>query len=59
PISAIRVDQSGAAYVEKAGAHDQLSRVAVKPGVVGDTLVQVTPAAGASLAAGDRVVVSR
>jgi peptidoglycan hydrolase-like protein with peptidoglycan-binding domain len=58
PVAAIVTTGSGTSYVTVAGGHGKQTQIAVTPGISENGYVQVTPAAGARLAAGDRVVVS-
>ncbi|MGH3204368.1 MAG: peptidoglycan-binding protein [Streptosporangiaceae bacterium] len=58
PVAAIVTTGSGTSYVTVAGGHGKQTQVAVTPGISENGYVQVTPAAGGRLAAGDRVVVS-
>jgi peptidoglycan hydrolase-like protein with peptidoglycan-binding domain len=58
PVAAIVTTGSGTSYVTVAGADGKQTQVPVTPGISENGYVQVTPAAGHKLAAGDRVVVS-
>jgi hypothetical protein len=58
PVAAIVTTASGTSYVTVAGAHGKQTQVPVTPGISENGYVQVTPARGGKLAAGDRVVVS-
>jgi len=58
PVAAIVTTGSGTSYVTVAGADGKQTQVPVTPGISENGYVQVTPAAGGRLAAGDRVVVS-
>ena len=58
PVAAIVTTGSGTSYVTVAGGHGHQTQVAVTPGISENGYVQVTPARGGRLVAGDRVVVS-
>jgi peptidoglycan hydrolase-like protein with peptidoglycan-binding domain len=58
PVAAIVTTGSGTSYVTVAGGHGQQTQVAVAPGISENGYVQVTPARGGRLVAGDSVVVS-
>ena len=58
PVAAIVTTASGTSYVTEAGADGKRTQVAVTPGISENGYVQVTPASGGRLAAGDSVVVS-
>ena len=58
PVAAIVTTGSGTSYVTVAGGHGQQTQVAVTPGISENGYVQVTPARGSRLVAGDSVVVS-
>ena len=58
PVAAIVTTGSGTSYVTVAGAGGKQTQVAVTPGISENGYVQVRPARGGRLAAGDRVVVS-
>ncbi len=58
PVAAIVTTGSGTSYVTVAGADGKQTQVPVTPGISENGYVQVTPAAGHKLAAGDSVVVS-
>jgi peptidoglycan hydrolase-like protein with peptidoglycan-binding domain len=58
PVAAIVTTGSGTSYVTVAGGHGQQTQVAVTPGISENGYVQVTPARGGKLVAGDSVVVS-
>jgi hypothetical protein len=58
PVAAIVTTGSGTSYVTVAGADGKQAQVAVTPGISENGYVQVTPATGHKLAAGDSVVVS-
>ena len=58
PVAAIVTTGSGTSYVTVAGGHGQQTQVAVTPGISENGYVQVTPARGGRLVAGDSVVVS-
>ena len=58
PVAAIVTTGSGTSYVTVAGADGKQTQVPVTPGISENGYVQVTPAAGHKLTAGDSVVVS-
>jgi hypothetical protein len=58
PVAAIVTTGSGTSYVTVVGAGGKPVQVPVTPGISENGYVQVTPAAGHKLAAGDSVVVS-
>ena len=58
PVAAIVTTGSGASYVTVVGADGKQAEVPVTPGISENGYVQVTPATGHNLAAGDSVVVS-
>lgn len=58
PIAAVVTTGSGTSYVTVAGADGKQTQVPVTPGISENGYVQVTPASGHKLAAGDSVVVS-
>ena len=58
PVAAVVTTGSGTSYVTVAGAGGKQTQVAVTPGISENGYVQVTPATGHKLAAGDSVVVS-
>jgi peptidoglycan hydrolase-like protein with peptidoglycan-binding domain len=58
PVAAIVTTGSGTSYVTVAGADGKQTQVPVTPGISENGYVQVTPASGDKLAAGDNVVVS-
>jgi len=58
PVAAIVTTGSGTSYVTVAGRNGKQTQVPVTPGIAENGYVQVTPAAGRKLAAGDSVVVS-
>jgi peptidoglycan hydrolase-like protein with peptidoglycan-binding domain len=58
PVAAIVTTGSGTSYVTVAGADGKQAQVPVTPGISENGYVQVTPATGHKLAAGDSVVVS-
>ena len=58
PVAAIVTTGSGTSYVTVAGGHGKQTQVAVTPGISENGYVQVTPARGGRLVAGDSVVVS-
>jgi multidrug efflux pump subunit AcrA (membrane-fusion protein) len=58
PVAAIVTTASGTSYVTVAGADGKQTQVPVTPGISENGYVQVTPAPGHKLAAGDNVVVS-
>jgi peptidoglycan hydrolase-like protein with peptidoglycan-binding domain len=58
PVAAIVTTGSGTSYVTVVGADGKQAQVPVTPGINENGYVQVTPATGHKLAAGDRVVVS-
>ncbi|AGZ41625.1 peptidoglycan-binding protein [Actinoplanes friuliensis] len=59
PVSAVSASADGTTTVSVSRPSGDLVRVSVEPGVSGDGFIAVTPAADATLAAGDRVVVGR
>jgi hypothetical protein len=58
PVAAIVTTGSGTSYVTVVGADGKQAQVPVTPGISENGYVQVTPATGHKLAAGDSVVVS-
>ncbi len=56
PEAAVFAAASGMTYVTKVTAHGQQTRVPVRIGVTGNGMVQIIPADGAVISAGDRVV---
>ena len=58
PVAAIVTTGSGTSYVTVVGADGKQAQVPVTPGINENGYVQVTPATGHKLAAGDSVVVS-
>jgi multidrug efflux pump subunit AcrA (membrane-fusion protein) len=58
PVAAIVTTGSGTSYVTVAGPDGKQTQVPVTPGISENGYVQVTPARGDKLAAGDSVVVS-
>jgi peptidoglycan hydrolase-like protein with peptidoglycan-binding domain len=58
PVAAIVSTGSGTSYVTVAGAAGKQTQLPVTPGISENGYVQVTPAAGHKLTAGDSVVVS-
>ena len=58
PVAAIVTTASGRSHVTVVGARGKKTEVSVTPGISENGYVQVSPAAHAALAAGDRVVVS-
>jgi peptidoglycan hydrolase-like protein with peptidoglycan-binding domain len=58
PVAAIVTTGSGTSYVTVAGPDGKQTQVPVTPGISENGYVQVTPAAGHKLTAGDSVVVS-
>jgi hypothetical protein len=58
PVAAIVTTGSGTSYVTVTGADGKQTQVPVTPGISENGYVQVTPAPGHKLAAGDSVVVS-
>jgi uncharacterized membrane protein YgcG len=58
PVAAVVTTGSGTSYVTVASAGGKQRQVAVTPGISENGYVQVTPARGGGLVAGDRVVVS-
>jgi multidrug efflux pump subunit AcrA (membrane-fusion protein) len=58
PVAAIVTTGSGTSYVTVAGPDGKQTQVPVTPGISENGYVQVTPAAGHKLSAGDSVVVS-
>jgi peptidoglycan hydrolase-like protein with peptidoglycan-binding domain len=58
PVAAVVTTGSGTSYVTVAGADGKQTQVPVTPGISENGYVQVTPAPGHKLAAGDSVVVS-
>jgi hypothetical protein len=58
PVAAVVTTGSGTSYVTVAGADGKQAQVPVTPGISENGYVQVTPATGHKLAAGDSVVVS-
>ena len=58
PVAAIVTTGSGTSYVTVAGPNGKQAQVPVTPGISENGYVQVTPATGHKLAAGDSVVVS-
>jgi Putative peptidoglycan binding domain len=58
PVAAIVTTGSGTSYVTVAGAGGKQTQIPVTPGISENGYVQVTPAAGHKLTAGDSVVVS-
>jgi hypothetical protein len=58
PVAAVVTTASGTSHVTVAGADGRQTQVPVTPGISENGYVQVTPASGHKLAAGDSVVVS-
>jgi membrane fusion protein, multidrug efflux system len=57
PEAAVFASVNGSTYITKVTASHSQVRVPVRAGITGDGLVEVTPARGGTLAAGDKVVI--